>query len=269
MLTSEDIAEAIRLRRHPTSSCGVERDSRPTHRAGRCSDARPPPAEHILSDLDLEVEVRPDCHRLGLASRCRRHLLASNGGVHAAEYWPSWSTSSGEPLPPGGLPRPDATAEPPAAACSDRRPARSGGPGFGWCEGTDHIGLEVVLLDGPGDRPDPARPNAWATMNLRRTARTDAPRSCRPCRALPNAPRSFGIAVAIGPRGDRYREDPARGRRGPPVGDYVSNTFGALQGGVMALLGRLPAAQPIDERWVSAGRRPRWTCTWPIWPWAG
>jgi len=42
------------------------------------------------------------------------------------------------------------------------------------------------------------------------------------------------------------RGTPARPAWPFPVGDYVSNTFGALQGGVMALLGRLRHAA-IDE----------------------
>jgi acyl-coenzyme A thioesterase PaaI-like protein len=109
--------------------------------------------------------------------------------------------------------------------------------------------LEVVLLDAPrGRRPGEGAPNAWATMTYAVLPRNDDAPMMQP---LPSeaerttiGPASLSRPVldAIGVE----RDDPGSDRVVLPLRDYVSNTFGALQGGVMALLGATAGNSAIE-----------------------
>lgn len=207
-----------------------------------------PPAEHILRDLDLEVEVRPDATASAWLP-VSPHLLADNGGVHAGVLailvdivggaiatrvlYPDRTATADLQLQ---LLRPAAGPEVEARVSVLRR-------------GRTTLVLEVVLLDAPGDRiPGEGAPNAWATMTYAVLPRTDDPPLMQP---LPTevertqigpASLSRPVLEAIGIE----TEGPGSARVVLPLGDYVSNTFGALQGGVMALLGATAGSSAIE-----------------------
>jgi uncharacterized protein (TIGR00369 family) len=207
-----------------------------------------PPADHILRDLDLEVEVRPDATASAWLP-ASPHVLAANGGVQAGVLailvdivggaiatrvlYPDRTATADLQLQ---LLRPTAGPEVEARVSVLRR-------------GRTTLVLEVVLLDAPGSRrPGEGAPNAWATMTYAVLPRNDDPPMMQP---LPSqaerttmGPASLSRPVldAIGVE----RDDPRSDRVVLPLGDYVSNTFGALQGGVMALLGATAGATAIE-----------------------
>jgi uncharacterized protein (TIGR00369 family) len=207
-----------------------------------------PPAEHILRDLDLEVEVRPDATASAWLP-VSAHLLAANGGVQAGVLailvdivggaiatrvlYPDRTATADLQLQ---LLRPAAGPEVEARVSVLRR-------------GRTTLVLEVVLLDGPGGRlPGEGAPNAWATMTYAVLPRNDDPPLMQP---LPSeaerttigpASLSRPVLEAIGVEMD----GPGSARVVLPVGAYVSNTFGALQGGVMALLGATAGSSAIE-----------------------
>jgi uncharacterized protein (TIGR00369 family) len=207
-----------------------------------------PPAEHILRDLDLEVEVRPDATGSAWLP-VSPHLLAANGGVQAGVLailvdivggaiatrvlYPDRTATADLQLQ---LLRPTAGPEVEARVSVLRR-------------GRTTLVLEVVLLDAPGGRrPGEGAPNGWATMTYAVLPRNDDPPMMQP---LPNkaerttigpASLSRPVLEAIGVE----RDDPRSDRVVLPLGDYVSNTFGALQGGVMALLGATAGSSAIE-----------------------
>jgi uncharacterized protein (TIGR00369 family) len=207
-----------------------------------------PPAEHILRDLDLEVEVRPDATASAWLP-VSAHLLAANGGVQAGVLailvdivggaiatrvlYPDRTATADLQLQ---LLRPAAGPEVEARVSVLRR-------------GRTTLVLEVVLLDAPGGRlPGEGAPNAWATMTYAVLPRNDDPPLMQP---LPSeaerttigpASLSRPVLEAIGVEMD----GPGSARVVLPVGAYVSNTFGALQGGVMALLGATAGSSAIE-----------------------
>ena len=207
-----------------------------------------PPAEHILRDLDLEVEVRPDATASAWLP-VSPHLLAANGGVQAGVLailvdivggaiatrvlYPDRTATADLQLQ---LLRPTAGPEVEARVSVLRR-------------GRTTLVLEVVLLDAPGGRlPGEGAPNAWATMTYAVLPRNDDPPLMQP---LPSeaertqiGPASLSRPVldAIGVEMDA----PGSACVVLPLGDYVSNTFGALQGGVMALLGATGGSSAIE-----------------------
>jgi len=207
-----------------------------------------PPAEHILRDLDLEVEVRPDATASAWLP-VSPHLLAANGGVQAGVLailvdivggaiatrvlYPDRTATADLQLQ---LLRPTAGPEVEARVSVLRR-------------GRTTLVLEVVLLDAPGGRlPGEGAPNAWATMTYAVLPRNDDPPLMQP---LPSeaertqiGPASLSRPVldAIGVEMDA----PGSACVVLPLGDYVSNTFGALQGGVLALLGATAGSAAIE-----------------------
>ena len=207
-----------------------------------------PPAEHILRDLDLEVEVRPDATASAWLP-VSPHLLAANGGVQAGVLailvdivggaiatrvlYPDRTATADLQLQ---LLRPTAGPEVEARVSVLRR-------------GRTTLVLEVVLLDAPGGRlPGEGAPNAWATMTYAVLPRNDDPPLMQP---LPSeAERTqIGPALLSRPVLDAIgveMDAPGSACVVLPLGDYVSNTFGALQGGVMALLGATAGSAAIE-----------------------
>jgi acyl-coenzyme A thioesterase PaaI-like protein len=196
----------------------------------------------------LEVEVRPDATASAWLP-VSPHLLAANGGVQAGVLailvdivggaiatrvlYPDRTATADLQLQ---LLRPTAGPEVEARVSVLRR-------------GRTTLVLEVVLLDAPGGRrPGEGAPNAWATMTYAVLPRNDDPPMMQP---LPSeaerttiGPASLSRPVldAIGVE----RDDPGSDRVVLPLRDYVSNTFGALQGGVMALLGATAGSSAIE-----------------------
>ncbi|MGA7418561.1 MAG: hotdog fold thioesterase [Acidimicrobiales bacterium] len=207
-----------------------------------------PPAEHILRHLDLEVEVRPDATASAWLP-VSEHLLASDGGVHAGVLAILVDIVGGAVATRVLYPDRTATAD---LQLQLLRPA--GGPEVEarasvLRKGRTTLVLEVVLLDAPGGRlAGDGSPNAWATMTYAVLPRTDAPPLMQPLPIEPerttigSASLTRPVLEAIGVRTDRGSTGVALS-----VGDYVSNTFGALQGGVMALLGAVAGSSAVDD----------------------
>jgi uncharacterized protein (TIGR00369 family) len=196
----------------------------------------------------MEIEVRPDATASAWLP-VSPHLLASNGGVHAGVLailvdivggaiatrvlYPDRTATADLQLQ---LLRPTSGPEVEARVSVVRR-------------GRTTLVLEVVLLDGPGGRlAGSGAPNAWATMTYAVLPRTDAPPLMPPLPGVAertqigSASLSRSVLEAVG-----IERDPGSAGVALPVGDYVSNTFGALQGGVMALLGAVAGSAAIDE----------------------
>jgi uncharacterized protein (TIGR00369 family) len=207
-----------------------------------------PPAEHILRDLDLEVEVRPDATASAWLP-VSPHLLASNGGVHAGVLAILVDIVGGAIATRVLYPDRTATAD---LQLQLLRPTT--GPEVEarvsvLRKGRTTMVLEVLLLDAPGGRlPGEGPPNAWATMTYTVLPRTDDPPLMQP---LPSeterttigpASLSRPVLEAIG----MVMGDAGSARVALPVGAYVANTFGALQGGVMALLGAVAGSSAIE-----------------------
>ncbi len=208
-----------------------------------------PPAVHILRDLDLEIEVRPDATASAWLP-VSPHLLASNGGVHAGVLAILADVVGGAIATRVLYPDRTATADLQLQLLRPARGSEVEARASVVRKGRTTLALEVVLFDAPGGRlPGDGAPNAWATMTYSVLPRTDAPPLMAP---LPReaersqmGPASLtrpvleAIGVEVG--------DPGSAGVALLVGDYVSNSFGALQGGVMALLGSAAGSSAIDD----------------------
>jgi uncharacterized protein (TIGR00369 family) len=214
-----------------------------------------PPAEHILRHLDLEVEVRPDATASAWLP-VSPHLLAANGGVHAGVLAILVDIVGGAIATRVLYPDRTATAD---LQLQLLRPTT--GPEVEarvsvLRKGRTMLVLEVVLLDAPGGRiPGDGPPNAWATMTYAVLPRTDAPPLMQPLPSQAERTRIGPASTRIGPASLAQpvleaigveMGDPGSARVALPLSDYVSNTFGALQGGVMALLGAAAGSSAID-----------------------
>jgi uncharacterized protein (TIGR00369 family) len=208
-----------------------------------------PPAEHILRDLDLEIEVRPDATASAWLP-VSPHLLASNGGVHAGVLAILVDVVGGAIATRVLYPDRTATADLQLQLLRPARGSEVEARASVVRKGRTTLVLEVVLFDAPGGRlPGDGAPNAWATMTYSVLPRTDAPPLMAPLPREPErsqmGPASLtrpvleAIGIEVG--------DPGSAGVALLVGDYVSNSFGALQGGVMALLGSAAGSSAIDD----------------------
>jgi uncharacterized protein (TIGR00369 family) len=225
-----------------------------------------PPAQHFLSDLGMEAEVA-SATDARVRLRVTPHITAVDGGVRAGVVATLVDVVGGSAalraLGPDWL----ATAD---LALEMVRPAT--GP---WIEArgsvvrrgktvlvvealvfnVDAEGNEVVDADGAEviAAGGPAAPVAWATMTFAvLPARTAAPMSTAmsTSETNPDLPTRWSFT---GPGLDRpvvealsiSVVDPARGRVSMPVHAYLFNSFGAVQGGVMALIGEVAGAAAV------------------------
>ncbi len=207
-----------------------------------------PPAEHILRDLDLEVEVRPDATASAWLP-VSEHLLASDGGVHAGVLAILVDIVGGAVATRVLYPDRTATADLQLQVLAPAHGPEIEARASIVRRGRTTLVLEIVLLEAPGGRlPGDGSPNAWATMTYAVLPRTDAPPLMQP---LPGAPErtTIGPASLTRPVLEAIGIEAGQGSAGVAllVGDYVSNTFGALQGGVMALLGAVAGSAAVDD----------------------
>jgi uncharacterized protein (TIGR00369 family) len=115
-------------------------------------------------------------------------------------------------------------------------------------EGNDVVDADRAAVGGAGGL---AAPVAWATMTFAiLPARTAAPTSTAMSETNPDLPTRWSFT---GPGLDRPVVDalsisvldPARGRVSMPVHAYLFNSFGAVQGGVIALIGEVAGAAAV------------------------
>lgn len=217
-----------------------------------------PPAQHYLSDLGMEAEVA-SATDARVRLRVTPHITGADGGVRAGVVATLVDVAGGSAalraLGPDWL----ATAD---LALEMVRPAT--GP---WIEargsvvrrGKTVLVVEALVFNVDADGAevvaagDPAAPVAWATMTFAiLPARTAAPMSTAmsTSETNPDLPTRWSFT---GPGLDRpvvealsiSVVDPARGRVSMPVHAYLFNSFGAVQGGVMALIGEVAGAAAV------------------------
>ena len=236
-----------------------------------------PPPSHFLGDLGIEAEV------ISTSSAKVRipvtpFITGPDGGVRAGVLAilvdvvggrrgsapPARLDGHRRPEPPAGATAPSGPRSRPGPTCS----AGAGPPWWSrpWSSTWTHDGRRGRRSGGrshPGglghhDLRHPAR-----RERVHRGRRADLPRraftiSGRGLEARPT--RSWA---------SRWRMPP-RGRVSLPVHAYLRNSFGAVQGGIMAVLAEVAAAARLGAR-PRPGRIPRRapTCRWPTWPWGG
>lgn len=199
-----------------------------------------PPEVHLLADLRVEIEALDDGELLARLP-VTPELLAADGGVHAGMIATLVDIVGGAIAVRAVHPDWMATSD---MALQVVRPAV--GPvlearGTVLRRGRTTLVIEVTVFD----LPDDATPVAWSVLTFAVLPRAaDGP----PPMELPPVPRHsrFGPgelgahvvdAVSIGAGGD--------GPVSMPIDDYVRNTIGALQGGVVALLAEVAAARAV------------------------
>jgi uncharacterized protein (TIGR00369 family) len=219
-----------------------------------------PPAHHYLSDLGMEAEVT-SATDARVRIRVTPHITAADGGVRAGVLATLVDVVGGSAalraLAPDWLATADLALEMVHPAIGPYVEAR----GSVVRRGKTVLVVEALVFnvaadgaegfdaDGSGavDADDPADPVAWATM-------TFAILPARPAAATshvnPDLPTRWAFT---GPGLDRSVVDvlsisvvdPAEGRVSMPVRGYLFNSFGAVQGGVMALLGEVAGAAAV------------------------
>ncbi len=211
-----------------------------------------PPAQHFLSDLGMEAEVT-SATDARVRIRVTPHITGADGGVRAGVLATLVDVVGGSAALRALAPDWLATAD---LALEMVRPAI--GP---WVEARGSVvrrGKTVLVVealvfnvtaDGAEgfDADDPADPVAWATMTF---AVLPARAAAATSRVNPDLPTRWAFT---GPGLDRSVVDvlsvsvldPAQGRVSMPVREYLFNSFGAVQGGVMALLGEVAGAAAV------------------------
>ncbi len=224
-----------------------------------------PPAQHFLSDLGMEAEVA-SATDARVRLRVTPHITAADGGVRAGVVATLVDVVGGSAalraLGPDWLATADLALEMVRPATGPWVEARGSVVRRGKtvlvvealvfnvdADGDELVGDEVV--GGAGGSGGPAAPVAWATMTFAiLPARTGA--SAVTSEANPDLPRRWSFT---GPGLDRpvvdalsiSVVDPGRGRVSMPVRPYLFNSFGAVQGGVMALIGEVAGAAAVAD----------------------
>ena len=208
-----------------------------------------PPDRHVLRDLDVEMESRPD----GSASAWMPVVpaLASPwggpmagalatlvdmvaGGVSVRAAAPDWIATSDLSL---SLTRPAAGAQVEARGHVVRK-------------GRSTLIVGVELLDAPGE----GRPGSGPPVGLAMVSFSILPRRETTLVIDPEA-MSRSRFGGGGGRLDRHLVeaigidvvDASSGRVSLPLADYVRNSFGAVQGGIMALVGEAAGALAVAD----------------------
>ncbi len=219
-----------------------------------------PSAGHLLSDLNMEAEVTTES-----SARVRipvtPHITGPDGGVRAGVLAILVDVVGGSAVLRSLLPDRMATAD---LALQVLRPAV--GP---YIEaratvlrrGRTTLVVEALVFDVDGDRSDPVGaygpddsgpPVAWASMTFAVLAGREAASKRVVSSDLPVVSSDLPVQWALtgagleGPITDALSfsvDDAASGLVSVPVHDYLHNSFGAVQGGVMALLGEVAATE--------------------------
>jgi uncharacterized protein (TIGR00369 family) len=214
-----------------------------------------PPAHHFLSDLGMEAEVS-SATDARVRIRVTPHITGADGGVRAGVLATLVDVVGGSAalraLAPDWLATADLALEMVRPAVGPYVEAR----GTVVRRGKTVLVVEALVFnviadgaDGRGavDADDQADPVAWATMTF---AILPARAATATSSVNPDLPTRWAFT---GPGLDRSVVDvlsisvvdPAQGRVSMPVREYLFNSFGAVQGGVMALLGEVAGASAV------------------------
>jgi uncharacterized protein (TIGR00369 family) len=204
-----------------------------------------PPDQHVLVDLGIETDASdPEAPvaRLPVSPQ----LMAADGGVHLGVVATLVDIVGGVTAMRALHPDWMATAD---MSLQAMRPSR--GPVLEaratvLRRGRTTLVIEVFVFDGSGD----GTPSAWSTLTFAVLPRTDG--ALIDDLSTVAATSSFGPGrledhvlnlVSVGHDGS--------GQVSMPVVDYVRNSFGALQGGMVALLGEVAGARAVASAFGS------------------
>jgi uncharacterized protein (TIGR00369 family) len=205
-----------------------------------------PPAKHILGDLGIETEVSTvSTARARL--RANPYLAGPDGGVRAGVLATLVDVVGGAVAVRSVLPDWMATAD---------LTLQLVGPAVGpWVEarativrrGRTTLVIEAVVSNVDDDGSEAAGPVGWASMTFTilpgRSATTTIPSP-----APPPVRWAFSGEGLVSPIADALSIDlidPAVGELSMPALEYAANSFGAVQGGVMALLAEVAGAEAL------------------------
>jgi len=210
------------------------------------ADAGYPPADHILADLGLDTEVST-LTSARVRIRATPEVAGADGGVRAGVLATIVDVVGGAVAVRSVLPDWMATAD---------LTLQMAGPAAGpWVEaratilrrGRTTLVVEALVHNVGDDGADVGGPVGWASMTFTILPR----RGDRPSLAVPEEPpvrwafegrgldRPVVEALAVG------LVDAAAGQVSMPVRPYSANSFGAVQGGVMALLAEVAGGQAL------------------------
>lgn len=203
-----------------------------------------PPPHHVLSDLGIEVDA-PDGSVTVARLPVTPHLFGGHGGVRLGVLATLVDVVGGaigvEVLAPDWM----ATSD---LAIHGLRPATGAvveARGTVVRRGRTTLVIETTVSDG-ADAPGPV---AWATMTFA-VLPASAAAGPRPRRTERRAFRGAGfdrpVSEAVGiTTGEGVAPGDGGAVASLPVDDYVRNSFGAVQGGVVALLGETAAMRSL------------------------
>ncbi len=208
-----------------------------------------PASDRFLGDLRLVGDLRPS-HGAVVRIPVVPELCDAAGGVRAGVMATLVDVVGGVAAARGMHPRRTATAD---LAIEIVEPAI--GPFVEARSTTLRVGSTTFVIEASVFDVDPAggtpdRQVAWATMTF---AVLDRPAPGENPPAWRDPPSHWtttgsGFAVPVDDALGITVVDPARGMASLPVGQYVRNSFGAAQGGVLALLAEIAAEEAIACR---------------------
>ncbi len=206
-----------------------------------------PPAEHVLSDLGIEAEATSDT-TAKVRTRVTPHITGPNGGVRTGVLATLVDIVGGavavRALRPDWMATADLTVQVVRPAVGPWVEAR----GAVVRRGRTTLVIEAMVFEVQPDGADlPGRsdPVATATMTfavLPGRNETVVPDGLPSRWAFTGSGFDGSVVDALG----MAVLDPAAGRVSLPVREYSFNSFGAVQGGVMALLGDVAGGSLLD-----------------------
>lgn len=213
-----------------------------------------PPARHFLSDLGMEAEVTSESSAT-VRIRATPHILGADGGVRVGVLATLVDVVGGSAalraVDPDWMATADLTVQMARPAIGPFVEARA----TVLRKGRTTLVVEAVVADVADDgRSDPA---GWASMTFAiLPGRTTAPlrdmSSELPVRWSLDGVGLDGPVVDVL---DISVDDAGRGVASLPVREYLRNSFGAVQGGVMATLAEVAALAMVESA-AGAGAAP-------------
>lgn len=214
-----------------------------------------PPARHFLTDLGIEAEVTSDSSAKARI-RVTPHLVGPDGGVRAGVLATLVDVVGGavamRALQPDWMATADLTVQVVQPAVGPWVEARA----TVLRRGRTTLVIEAGVFnrsDGGSDLtsdPGGAAPAAWATMTFAILPGRSPTSMIEVPSELPTrwAFTGSGLDAPVIDSLSISALDAGEGRVSMPIGEYLVNSFGAVQGGVMALLGEVAGAGACGAR---------------------
>ncbi len=211
-----------------------------------------PPARQLLGDLGMVAEVASDSEAR-VRTRVTPHITAADGGVRAGVLATLVDIVGGavaaRVLQPDWMATADLTLQVVRPAVGPWVEAR----GTVLRRGRTTLVIEALVFEVTEDGSDLGgahegpTPVAWATMTFAVLKTKNPASSIQMASDFPIrwAFNGDGFDTSITDAVAMSVVDAAGGRVSLPVGEYVFNSFGAVQGGVIALLAEVAAAEAL------------------------